>query len=192
MANRYLDAQLRLLVEHFGDERVDRSLQRIVRSERPGQGSRHILPSSRMDAPRRARKSRPKPTATQYVSKMALPDTHRRLLAEAAEKFEEKAFLPTVGDVRSFFELHGFTGSASGSRAHTVPRIFKFLATMNTDDLRRTLDSGMFAGPARLGPIAAAIRDVGRERILQRTSPKDGSSAGGRRSEARGLAARAD
>ena len=100
---------------------------------------------------------------------MVLPDDHRRLLVEAAEKFEQKSFLPTVGDVRNFCEIHGVTGPSSGSRADTVPRVFKLLGTMNTDDLRRMLDSGMFSGPARLGPIADAIRDAGRERILDRT-----------------------
>ena len=110
---------------------------------------------------------------------MVLPDDRRRLLFEAAEKFQEKSFLPTVGDVRNFCEIHGVTGPSSGSRADTVPRIFKLLATMNTDDLRRMLDSGMFSGPARLGPIADAIRDAGREHILDRKSRHDRLSAEG-------------
>ena len=110
---------------------------------------------------------------------MVLADDQRRLLAEAAEKFQEKAFLPTVGDVRHFCEVHGFNGPASGSRADAVPRVFRFLATLNADDLRTTLDGGMFSGPARLGPIADAILDAGRERRLERASREHGLSASG-------------
>lgn len=171
MAKTFLEAQLRLLIDHFGDERVELALRRIARSDpraRPGRG-----------APGRKKKSRPRATAPEFVSKMALADDQRRLLAEAAEKFQEKAFLPTVGDVRHFCEMHGVGGPASGSRADAVPRVFRFLATLNADDLRTTLDSGMFSGPARLGPIADAILDAERERRLERASREHGLSASG-------------
>lgn len=167
----FLEAQLRLLIEHFGCEQVDLALRRIAGADRPAHSGR--------DAPGRKKKSRPRLTATEYVSRMAVPDDHRRVLADAAVKFQEKSFLPTVGDVRNFCEDHGIAGPFPGSRADTVPKVFRILARMDTDDLRRTLDSGMFSGPARLGPIADAILDAGRERILDRTSRGDGLSGRG-------------
>lgn len=171
MAKSFLEAQLRLLVDHFGDDRVQLTLRRIAGSGPPTQPGRRASGAKK--------KSRPRATAPEFVSKMVLADDHRRLLAEAAEKFQEKAFLPTVGDVRHFCEVHGVEGPVSGSRADAVPRVFRFLATLNADDLRTTLDSGMFSGPARLGPIADAILDAGRERRLERASREDGLSARG-------------
>ena len=166
----FLEAQLRLLIEHFGCEQVELALRRIAGADRPAHSGR--------DAPGK-KKSRPRLTATEYVSRMAVPDDHRRVLDDAAVKFQEKSFLPTVGDVRNFCEDHGIAGPFPGSRADTVPKVFRLLARMDTDDLRRMLDSDMFSGPARLGPIADAIHDAGRERILDRTSREDGLSGRG-------------
>ena len=114
-------------------------------------------------------KSKRRPTAPEYVSKMDLPRNQRQMLTEVAESFQNKSFLPTAGDIRNFCELYGIQGPAPRARAGAVPRLFRFLATMDPDEVRGLLRGGMFSGPARLGPIADAIRAAGREQIRERT-----------------------
>ena len=99
---------------------------------------------------------------------MDLSRNRRQVLTEVAENFQNKSFLPTASDIRNFCELYGIRGAAPRARAGAVPRLFRFLATMDPDEVRRLVRGGMFSGPARLGPIADAIRAAGREQIRER------------------------
>lgn len=99
----------------------------------------------------------------EYVARMDVAPERKALLVAAAEKFQDKSFLPTVGDVRNFCGVYGIDGSFD-SRAGAAPKVFRFLASMSVEEMARMLDRGVFSGPARLGPIADAMRDAGRER----------------------------
>ena len=110
------------------------------------------------------RQQKPKTTAMQYVVKMELPLEKRQLLDEVAREFDDKSFLPTFGDIANFCQVYQIDTPASRTRASAVPRVFKFIASMETNDVRVMLDDGMFSGPSRLGPIADAIRQSGRHR----------------------------
>lgn len=171
-----LDSKLRSMINRFGYERVEKSLREIGHSESAARG---VVPEQRSSGggtSTRTNSRRPRPTAVEYVSRMKLPTDRKRMLAEAAERFENKSFLPTSGDIRNFCGLYGVEQPVSGSRASAVPRLFKFMATMDPDELAKILRSGMFSGPARLGPIAEAIRNAGRDRIPSRVM-RDGTAS---------------
>ena len=107
-----------------------------------------------------------------FVQSMAVPAERAAVVRRAAEDFERRAFLPTLSDIRGFCETHGIEEPKSKSRASGIPRIFKFLVTMDVADVERMLDDRVFSGPAELGPIADAIRDKAkeyREAALDRT-----------------------
>ena len=59
--------------------------------------------------------------------------------------------------------VRGIEEPRSKSRASGIPRVFKFLVTMDVADVERMLDDRMFSGPAQLGPIADAIRGKAKE-----------------------------
>ena len=168
MTDDALDNALRVLTRQCGYERISRSLRRLKRSERSRVGGMHDASSER-NATRTAREKRPRLTASEYVAKMDLPRARMQVLIDAAERFQNKSFLPTVGDIRNFFGVYEIDGIVSSSRANAVPRVFRFIAAMSTDEARRMLDDGMFSGPAELGPIADAIREAGKERIRDGT-----------------------
>ena len=86
----------------------------------------------------------------------------RPALLELAKRFQDKSFLPTFGDIRNFCQAYGIDVPASGSRASAIPRVFKFIAAMDGGEVQRIVDHWLFSGPARLGPIADAIRKNGR------------------------------
>lgn len=116
---------------------------------------------------KRAGGARSKPSAIDYVGRMPLPPDKTRVMERAARRFEDKVFLPGVGDIREFGRVYGVDLGKSVSRTGAIPRIFTFLAAMDADRVSRMLDEGAFSGPARLGPIADAIRNrsAGRGRV---------------------------
>ncbi len=62
------------------------------------------------------------------------------------------------GDIREFCRIHDVELAKSSSRMSSIPRIFMFLAVMDTEQITKLLDDGTFSGPTRLAPIADAIR----------------------------------
>ena len=156
------DALLSIVTRH-GLEKVRQCLSEMESSERnldhPHQGSE---PADAVPV-RRSRKRRPKPTASQYVAKMELSPEKAKSVIELARRFDTKSFLPSfVGDIVGFCERYGVQVPASRSRASAIPRVFKRIESLETEEIRRILDERLFSGPSRLGPIADAIRRNGR------------------------------
>ena len=133
--------------------------------------------------PKKARKRRSKPIASEYAAKMELTPDKKSSVCALAERFERKDFLPTLGDIRNFCDMYGIDVPASKTRASAIPRVFKFLANeMEADEVQRILDYELFSGPSRLGPIADAIRRNGRaSRDAGHTPAKSRASSSSRR-----------
>ena len=162
MTKTKLKDTLRLMVHQYGFEQVDRSLREIRLADRQLKSSKQssVLPDNEVVT--KPSKKRTKVNAPEYVAKMELSAEKEPIAVELANRFEKKAFLPTFGDIRNFCQIYGIDEPASKSRASAIPRVFKFIATMETEEIQTILDDGMFSGPSRLGPIADAIRRNGR------------------------------
>lgn len=158
MTEAKLKDTLRLIVHQYGFEQVDRSLQELRLADRQFRNSEQTKLLLDNNAVIKSSKKRKKIDAPEYVAKMELSSEKESVAAELARKFETKNFLPTFGDIRNFCQTYGIDEPASKSRASAIPRIFKFIASMETGEIQRILDDGMFSGPSRLGPIADAIR----------------------------------
>ena len=162
MSKAKLKDTLRLIVRQYGFEQVDRSLREIRLADRQFKSSKQNKVLSDNEVKTKPQTKRAKVNAPEYVAKMELSSEKKPMAVELAKRFENKAFLPTFGDIRNFCQIYGIDEPASKSRAGAIPRVFKFIATMETDEIQRILDDGMFSGPSRLGPIADAIRRNGR------------------------------
>ena len=155
MTKAKLKDTLRLMVHRYGFERVERSLHEIRSSDHQLKSTK---PSKALPNGTAAKqKKRSKVTAPEYVAKMELSAERESAVVELAKRFEDKCFLPTFGDIREFCQIYGIPEPASKSRASAISRVFKFIATMEIDELQNILNNGMFSGPSRLGPIADAI-----------------------------------
>ena len=155
MASRKLNTILRPIVQEYGLGHVLESLGKIASSD--VQSDRIIV--------KQPDKKKAKVVATEYVANMEFSSEEKKMvLADMAEQFESKCFLPTFGDIRNFCEMYRIDVPASKSRASVIPRLFKFVSEMEPEEVRKMLDDGMFSGPSRLGPIADAIRRNGRTR----------------------------
>ncbi len=163
MKNSNLKNDVRLLVERYGVDAVYREMRAIVSSEKRTMAeSRKPLSEDGTQAKPGTKRKSSRVTATEYVSRMDIAAERRVSVLTLAKRFEEKSFLPTYADIQDFCRIYGIEEPASKVRANVIPRVFKFLATMEVRDVRRLLDENAFSGPARLGPIADAIRRHGR------------------------------
>lgn len=162
MTQTNLEPELRPLVLEHGFEQVHEQLHAMQIAEARAEK----LPLS--DQPtgagpgERKGAGKARPTAPQYVAKMELSLEKETSVAELAERFHAKAFLPSFGDITNFCRIYSIDVPASRTRANAIPRVFKFIAEMEADDIQRIVDEGLFSGPSRLGPIADAIRRNGR------------------------------
>ena len=173
MTETQLKETLRVIVRQYGFEQVNRSLREIHTSVRQLKSPKQVKALPDNDTATRPKKKRVKLNALEYVAKIELSLEKEPIVAELAKRFESKAFLSTFGDIRNFCQIYGIDEPASKSRASAILRIFKFISSMETDELQRILDEEMFSGPSRLGPIADEIRRIGR---VARTKPPSPAS----------------
>lgn len=164
MTQTRLRQTLDSIVREYGLELVSQSLREIELSGIQPENSKRNAKSPERNTVAGPRKKKLKATAPEHVAKMDLPAEKETAVAELARRFEDKAFMPTFGDIANFCQIYGIDEPASRSRASAIPRVFKFIASMEADEIQRLLDLRMFSGPARLGPIADAIRRSGRVR----------------------------
>ncbi len=162
MTQSALKDTLRSMVYRYGFEQVNECLREIGLSDPRSEGSDQVERASQISALAKPGNRRSKVTAPGHVAKMKLPSEKEAAVSELAKRFEDKAFLPTFGDIANFCQIYGIDEPASKSRASAIPRVFTLIAAMEADDIQRILDDGMFSGPSRLGPIADAIRRNGR------------------------------
>ena len=165
-----IEAALRPIVHQYGLGSVLESLGKIADAQR--ESSVQAGGSSDADRGKKSKKRSVKATAPEYVSsKLDLASEKIAPVVDLAERFEHKAFLPTFGDIAHFCQTYGIEVPASKARASAIPRVFKHIALMETKEIQRMLDDGLFSGPSRLGPIADAIRRNGRGSAPPSSSP---------------------
>ncbi|HEV2097907.1 MAG TPA: hypothetical protein VGR45_03155 [Stellaceae bacterium] len=101
-------------------------------------------------------------SAYEYVSKREdLSSSQRGLLLEIGLRFDHKRFLPSIADVRSFLYAKDVRDGRYVARDAAIPVVFQKLLTLSDEQLRAILDDQNYAGPARLGPLSAAIKASG-------------------------------
>ena len=162
MAKKDLRAVIGSMVERYGFTTVSRILHEMEAGN-AGPNAREGIGARRRSRRKRGGQTYRRRSAVDYVQAMEVPAERAAVVRRAAEEFERRAFLPTLGDVRSFCEAYGIEEPRSKSRASGIPRIFKFLVTMDVAEVERMLDDRVFSGPASLGPIADAIRGKAKE-----------------------------
>ena len=173
MSDSGLRNALHRLIQDHGYAEVQRCLRGLKSSDLPRKNLRRSKKdgmSSSSGTTTKPKRNSSRITAPEYVAKSEISSEKRPMVDELSRRFENKSFLPTFGDVRNFCQIYGIDEPASRSRVSAIPRLFKFLATMETDEIRRILDNGMFSGPSRLGPIADAIRRSAIRRVTARPS----------------------
>ena len=161
MADDNLQAALRPIVEQYGYASVNQALREMKSTQsRIGNRGENLRPEN---IP--SKKKKRSLSAVEYVEKMDLPSDRKSILVQAAEQFQNRLFLPTIGDIRNFWSVYRVEAQMPSSRAVGIPRIFKFMSSMDPKEVARILNAKAFSGPAKLGPIAEAIENLSGERL---------------------------
>lgn len=164
-----LENDLRTMVSRYGMGRVQDTLRQIDGAVRPRKKEMEVSTRDMANRGNGAGQLRPRNPAQTYVSKREFPAAANGVLAELAQKFDDKIFLPTLADIKNFCQLYGIEPPASSSRGSAMPRIFRRLSQLPSEDLWAILRTGAFSGPSQLAPIADAIRRrSGREEKMKR------------------------
>jgi hypothetical protein len=146
--NKLLDDLLVALIRRWGHRVVRDHLEKLPEEGSPNGYNR----ANRSDNQR----------AQSYVQKKAdLPRSIRDLLLKLAERFDERKFLPTLPDVRSFLDLKGPGLSSMKTRGAAVPFVFRQLSMLPEAKLNSLLNDRSYAGPSQLGPLSEAIKSSG-------------------------------
>ncbi len=162
MRDTKLRDSLRSLVRQYGLDRVQENLRDVAASRDSTNRREPHREVDNADSATSKKKNRSRMNALECVAKMELDEETRTVLVELAELFESKSFLPSLGDVRNFYQIYRIDQAEPKSRRDSVARVFKFMATMEVAEIRRIATEGMFSGPSRLAPIADAIRSRSR------------------------------
>ena len=162
MGNATLRLELRSMIDQYGIDQVTKAFQEARGSCSQPKATKRRQSPRKQEAGIRKKQSRTNANVPEYVAKMEVPANNKAAIKELAQRFQEGAFLPTFADISDFCMVHGIEEPKSKSRASAVPRVFKFLAAMDAEDVMRIVDVNLYSGPTRLGPIADAIRRNGR------------------------------
>jgi hypothetical protein len=152
--DRLLMNLVRVLVEEWGVDGVQRALKSMEQSTQSvlGREAPHSEPKSSV---------RIKPTAFEQASRVRGQPVFRELLSEIAKQFDQKTFLPTIGDARHFLEMRGKEISPTVSRAEVFRKILDELEEMEVDELRIVAARARNSAPSQLAPLSKAIRSAG-------------------------------
>lgn len=154
-----LGSLLRVLVEEWGYDAVRDRFDALS-------DIGEMQPSTSSSPRKQPRGTTPeKPTASVLAEKIDLPLEQKRLVKILAERYDSKLFLPTAGDIRYFFEIHGEAAPSSKPRVDTFRRVLKVLSGMHESALRKIVEDAAHSGPTRLGPLSEAMRNLGEKRL---------------------------
>ena len=158
MSNRrklLLSKLLQAMIDEWGYSEVGRVL-----SELGAQPHSHRTSHDLFSTGRELERSRKSSAVEQVVRSNALDDKREPLLAIAV-KFDNKAFLPSIADLKQFLVMMGTEVGRVKDRADGFRRLLPPLSDLPTERLRELASSSSFSGPAQLGPLSDAIASTG-------------------------------
>lgn len=152
---RVLEKLLLVLAEEWGHDNIARVLQKIQSQKTVGSS---LGNSNLVTERKRVETFRPSPT--DLVMKLDLPDARKAILLEVARQFEDKRFLPSISDIRNFLEIRGIPARGIKQRPDAFRQVLQVLRESSPDRLDRIVRDSRLTGPSQLGPISDAIRST--------------------------------
>ncbi len=125
-----LDGTIKLLVEHFGLERVKAALTRV--SSTVASAPEH-QPSTDLTRPN----PQVNPTIPRLLDQLRHTDQEKhRLLTAFYAQLKDGAVLPESQDIRQFTQILGLKRISGKSRKSMIPALMRFLLDQPTDKLQ--------------------------------------------------------
>ena len=162
-----LQTLLAAMVDEWGFERVRNRLE-VVQSTDGKRAGVSEASVGQAQSNKHRQRSTEKPTAVAMAAKVSLPPKQKELIQKLAERFDDKRFLPTSGDIRYFFEVHGGVVPSSKQRGEAFRKVLSLLSALPEAELLKIVDSDAHSGPSKLGPLSDALRTAGELRVIGR------------------------
>ncbi|WP_157354278.1 hypothetical protein [Aromatoleum toluclasticum] len=158
-----LRSMLSVLVDEWGLDAVSSELNRLSAGQRVS-----LLIGERTEGEPRTDTHGKRPsvrlTAALMAARVNLPPEQKQLVQTLAVKFDSKQFLPTSGDIKYFFEVHGEATPPSKQRIESFRRVLRLLSSLPEGALKKMIEDDAHSGPSSLAPLSDAIRGVGAQR----------------------------
>lgn len=154
--DRLLTLILQSLVEEFGVQQVRERLNKLSNASAEQEADDR---STKENSSTRPVEKRPRVSGMVAMAE-ALPDDSEKtkLIRDLASRFDNKTFLPSMGDVKHFAEMRGGSVRAK-QRSDSARSLLLLLSSMNIENLQKIVTAESHSGPSQLGPLADAIKD---------------------------------
>jgi hypothetical protein len=137
MTTEIRELEVRLLVLKYGADAVLRTLAKIKHMNPDG------LEASlkRLEEGNPVRRRSRKRTAMDVVQSMVMENGGKtQALRSLAQRFDNKIFLPSARDIRTFLSRHGEVSRSVKSRAAAANAVFRVLAGLPLPELQQLLE----------------------------------------------------
>ena len=147
--NTFLQRQIDLLVESFGEETILRALRRSgVVDQRDG----------RLRQPSAVRTKKKKASDDEIISKIAALNPFRSSeIEKLGQLFRQKQFLSTTTEVNRFLSKYTRDPIRVKSRSDALPHILSVIAGMSSHEIHRLFEAAATDTSSSLGVISDAI-----------------------------------
>jgi hypothetical protein len=98
---------------------------------------------------------------------------NKDLIAQLADQFDRKDFLPSLRDVFLFLSKRGAGEMHLKNRQESFRKVLDVLIGTPRDNLEKILKEGIYLGPSRLGPLSEAIRATSESMRSGRMEPSE-------------------
>ncbi len=151
---KFLDYEVALLLAKYGKNALLAALAKKL-TLTPDELEK-ILQSSLPEEPTSG--SRKKPSAVDVVEQLAKEHpTKAQYLRTLGSRFEHRAFLRELRDVRRFFDEHEHSTSSWKSRSEALPKLLQLLADLEVGELETLCHTAPDGTYSSLGVIADEI-----------------------------------
>lgn len=96
-----------------------------------------------------------------FIRSLNASPIKQKYLRALADRYRNRAFLRSIGDVRHFLEMRGVHGDSYRDRAAASRSVLEVASRLSEGELFAIVDGTEFAGPSELGPLSDAIKEVG-------------------------------
>jgi uncharacterized protein with von Willebrand factor type A (vWA) domain len=146
----YLQKQLELLFESFGEDAVLRALEQMDGKRPPSNGAKR--PVSKLSKQRKGR------SAENLISKAMqdYPDKAGNVM-RLGKLFQQGTFLPNTREISQFLERYTGERIRIDSRSKVFSRVLSVIAHLSEDEAKELAESAETRNPSSLGIISDAI-----------------------------------
>jgi hypothetical protein len=142
------------LANKWGFETVEQQLVEL-RQTNASADHHDVLATKALRRQRNPRNRRA--NVSDIVSKFDVSQERKDVLLKIARRYEERDFLPSMGDVEHFLMMNGTVTRRVSDRRAAFRTVLNVVSNFSDEMLNKVARGDAYNGPAQLGPLSDAI-----------------------------------